>query len=226
MKILIVNTYKDWGGDEKWTILIGKGLKAKKHRVVIGSRPGLETEKRALENGLEIYPLHIGPDIAFWKVPRIMKYIKQQKFDVVVCVQNRDVKIAALAAKLAGTKLVLARQALDAMKRRFYHRLAFTRFVDGVITNTYALKKLYMSYGWFKDDFIHPVHDGMDIQRNVPDIDVREEFGLPIDAKVIVGAGRIVYQKGYDLLIKVAKKGKRKKSQMEVYYYGRGSAKI
>ncbi len=222
MRILFVNTYKDWGGDEKWTINIGKGLKAKGHFVVIGSRPGHETENRALEAGLEIFPLDIGPDIAFWKIPEIKSYIKKQKFDVVVCVQNRDIKIAALAAKLAGTKLVLGRQALDAMKQRPYHKLAFTKFVDGIITNTQALKNLYMSYGWFKDNFIHPVHDGMEIHENVADIDLRAMFDLPQDSAVLVGAGRIVHQKGYDLLIEVAKMAKERELNWRFIIVGEG----
>jgi len=222
MKILFVNTYKDWGGDEKWTINIGKGLKAKGHSVVIASRPGRETESRALENDLDIFPLDIGPDIAFWKIPRIRKYIKTEGFDVVVCVQNRDIKIAALAAKLAGTKVVLARQALDAMKPQFYHRLAFTKFVDGIITNTHALKKLYMSYGWFKDDFIYPVHDGMEIHENVDNIDLRKEFDLPADSVVLVGAGRIVHQKGYDLLVEVAQMAKEKNLNWRFIIVGEG----
>jgi glycosyltransferase involved in cell wall biosynthesis len=222
MKILFVNTYKDWGGDEKWTINTGKGLKAKGHEVVIASKPGHETESRALENGLEIFPLDIGPDIAYWKIPGIKRYIKKQGFDVVVCVQNRDIKIAALAAKLAGVKLVLGRQALDAMKQRLYHRLAFTKFVDGIITNTHALKKLYMSYGWFQDDFIHPVHDGMEIQENVEDIDLRKEFNLPDDSVVLVGAGRIVHQKGFDLLVEVAQMAKKENLNWRFIIVGEG----
>ena len=56
MRILFLNTYKDWGGDEKWTINIGRGLKGKGHHVVISSHPGLETEKRAIDISHQLVP--------------------------------------------------------------------------------------------------------------------------------------------------------------------------
>ncbi len=222
MKILFLNTYKDWGGDEKWTINIGYGLKQKGHHVVISSLPGSETERRALLHGLEIFPFRIGPDIAFWKIPNFRGYVQRNGINVVVCVQNNDVKVGGLAAKLAGVPLVLARQALDSIKRRPYHKLAFTKFVDGIITNSDALKNLYLSYGWFRDDFIHTIHDGMEINEDVEDIDLRSMFGLPEDAIVLVGTGRIVYQKGFDLLIDVAKMAKKNHLKWRFLIVGTG----
>lgn len=223
MRILFLNTYKDWGGDEKWTINIGTGLKAKGHHVVISSHPGLETEKRAIENGLEIFPFEAGPDIAFWKIPKFRKYLRENKIDVAICIQNRDVKIGALAAKIEGIKLVLGRHALDGLKKdRPYHKFAYTKYLDGMITNSHALANQYMSYGWFADDFIHPIHDGLEIQENVEDVNLRSLFDLPKDSMVMVGAGRIVHQKGFDLLVKTAKLAKDKNLNWRFIVIGKG----
>ncbi len=223
MRILFLNTYEDWGGDEKWTINIGTGLKAKGHHVVISSPPGLETEKRALENGLDIFPFKAGPDIAFWKIPKFRKYLRENKIDVAICIQNRDVKIGALAAKIEGIKLVLGRHALDGLKKdRPYHKFAYTRYLDGMITNSHALANHYMSYGWFTDDFFHPIHDGLEIQENVEDVNLKSMFDLPEDSIVMVGAGRIVHQKGFDLLVKAAKLAKDKNLNWRFIVIGKG----
>lgn len=223
MRILFLNTYKDWGGDEKWTINIAKGLKKKGHHVVVSSHPGLETEKRALEAGLATYPFKAGPDIAFWKIPKFRRFLRNERIDVAICIQNRDVKIGALAAKLEGLKLVLGRHALDGLKRdRMYHKFAYTRYLDGMITNSHALANHYRSFGWFRDDFLHPVHDGLEIPENVESIDLKQTFNLPEDSAVMVGAGRIVHQKGFDYLVKVAKMAKDQNLNWRFIIIGKG----
>lgn len=223
MRILFLNTYKDWGGDEKWTINIAKGLKEKGHHVIVSSHPGQETEKRALENGLSIYPFKAGPDIAFWKIPKFRGFLRSEKIDVAVCVQNRDVKIGALAAKLEGTKLILGRHALDGLKKdRWYHKFAYTNYLDGMITNSQALANHYQSFGWFKDGFLHPIHDGLNIEENVADVDLRSIFNLPKDSVVMVGAGRIVHQKGFDYLVKVAQLAKENNLNWRFIVIGKG----
>ena len=68
MRILLLNTYPQWGGDERWTINLGYGLKLRGHHVVIASLPNSTTEKYALEKGLSVFPFAIKADIALWKV--------------------------------------------------------------------------------------------------------------------------------------------------------------
>ena len=68
MRILLLNTFPIWGGDEKWAINLCKGLRDKDHYTVLACPPGSETEKKGLEQDLNVVPFHIGPDIAFWKI--------------------------------------------------------------------------------------------------------------------------------------------------------------
>lgn len=223
MRILFLNTYKDWGGDEKWTINIAKGLKERGHHTVVACPPGLETEKRAIEEGLMVFPFTAGPDIAFWKIPRLRKYLRQEKIDVGIFVQNRDVKVGALGAKMEGIKLILGRHALAGLKKdRPYHKFAYTHYLDGMITNSRALADHYLSFGWFSDDFMHPIHDGLVIPENVAKVDLKEEFGFPKDSIVMVGAGRLVHQKGFDYMIKVARLAKDQNLNWRFVVIGKG----
>ncbi len=226
MRVLILNTFPVWGGDEKWTINIGKGLSERGHNIVISSPPGSETEQKALENSLNIFPFHIGPDIAFWKILPFQKYLKNHGIEVVLCVQNRDVKIGALAARLAGIPAIFARQGLDTMKKQFLHKIAFTKYIDGIITNTNSIKKLYKSYNWFKKDFIHVVYDGLILPKILEKIDLHKEFNLISGSKVILGTGRLAEQKRFDLLVEVAVNAKKQSHNWSFIVAGTGKVEM
>jgi len=77
MRLLIINTFPIWGGDEKWTINVGGGSRDRGHFVAIASPRKSKTYQETLRLGLNTFPLHIGPDIALWKLPSIIWYIKK-----------------------------------------------------------------------------------------------------------------------------------------------------
>lgn len=222
MKILFLNTMHVWGGCERWIVQVGRLLQERGHQIVISSRPGSVTEQRAIENGLETYAFDLHSDIAFWKIPRLVRYLKKNEFDVFVGVQTRDVKIGALAARIAKVPLVFARNGLNVVKKKLYHKIAYTKYVDGITVNTFALKDIYMKYGYFKDDFIHPIHDGFEFVGEVADIDLKKTFDLPVDSKVMVGAGRVANQKRFNLLIEVARMAKDQKKNWRFLVMGTG----
>ncbi len=222
MRIFFLNTLPVWGGCERWVVQVGRLLKQRGHHAVISSRPGSITEQRAIENGLDTYPFALHSDIAFWKIPKLAKFLKKEKIDVFVGVQTRDVKIGCLAARVAGVPLVMARSGLDVVKKQFYHKLAYTKYIDGITTNTFALKSIYMNYGYFVDDFIHPIHDGFEFVGDVEDIDLKSLFGLPTSSKILVAVGRVAHQKGFDILIQVAKMAKEKGEDWRFIVVGTG----
>jgi glycosyltransferase involved in cell wall biosynthesis len=226
MRVLIINTFPIWGGDEKWTVNVGMGLKDKGHQVIIVCPKNSQTEQKAKEVGLATHPFQIGPDIAFWKIPSLMRLFKNNKIDVALCVQNRDVKIGALAAKLAGVPAVLARQGLDTVKKKIDHKIAFTKYIDGIITNTRSIKELYEGYGWFPENFIHVIYDGLTLPEHLLEIDIHNDLGLKKDSKVIIGTGRLSRQKRFDLLIKVAAKAKKQKLNWSIIIAGTGDLEV
>lgn len=222
MRIMFLNSYKEWGGGEKNTIKYGKGLMDRGHDVVISCPPKSQTRIRAKEAGLEVFPFSIGPDIAFWKIPPFLKYLKKNKIEVLFCVQNKDVKIGALAARMAGTPAIFAYSGLATMKRKLSHKIPFTKFIDGMITVTKSIKELYESYGWFSDNFFHVIYEGLELPEIIESINLHNEFDLSQNSKVIVGTGRLVKQKRFDLLIKVAQLAKNENLNWRFLVVGKG----
>lgn len=217
-----MNTFPVWGGDEKWTINVAKGLMAKGHDVVLACHPGSETEKRSRKESISVWPFRVGPDIAYWKLPKIIKYLQKGRFNAALFVQNRDVKIGALAARIAGVPAIFARQGLDTIKKKFDHKIAFTKYIDGIITNTRSIKLLYEGYNWFPEDFIRVVYDGLTLPKNITSMELHNEFNLIPGSKVIIGTGRLAEQKRFDLLIEMASMAKKEQLNWSVIIAGTG----
>ena len=211
MNILFLNSLgrKKWGGGEKWMINAASGLAMRGHKVFIATRKGSLIEQKAKIRGLEIIHFSFFTDLDFHKITGLQKILKNHTINVLVCCQNKDVKIGGKAARMIGTPAIFARQGVQNLSNKQRYVKPFTQYIDGIITNTASIKSTYESFGWFPDNFIHVVYNGVKITANTQQINLRDKFGIPPEASVIASAGRLDYQKGFDLLITVAEKSKR-----------------
>ena len=206
-------------------IAAGKGLKAKKHRVVIACLPGSRIEYHAKENDLETFHFHIPADIAFWKMPVLQSFLKTNPVDVMVCCQNKDVKIGARAARQMHVPAIFARQGIQNLSNKKKYIKPFTRYIDGIITNTLSIKRVYENFGWFPEHFIHVIYNGVEIPDQVDTVDLHDRFNLPPESKIIFSSGRLDHQKGFDILISVAAMAKEKKLDWQFIIAGDGKLK-
>lgn len=222
---MYLNTISIWGGGEKQTLLALNHLQQRGHSVFLGCQPGSPIGQRALDQGLKVIPFPLKMDIAFWKIPPLRRFLQKEKIDVLVCAQTRDVKIGALAGRLAGVPAIFSYQGVEFMKRKPDHRIAFTRFIDGIITNTQSIKDNYLQYGWFDRDFIHVVYGGTEPPGTVEAADLHGRYGLASSSKVILSAGRLDHQKGFDILIEAAGLAKDRKLDWTFLIAGNGKMK-
>ncbi|MCG8311142.1 MAG: glycosyltransferase family 4 protein [Cytophagales bacterium] len=206
MNILFLNSLnkRKWGGGEKWMVVAAKGLADKGHHVTIACIKNSVIEQKAKERALKTWYYTIPADIAFWKVYPLKAFLKEADIDVLICCQNRDVKIGARAARAIGIKAIFARQGIQNLSNKKKYIRPFTQYIDGIITNTKSIKKIYESFGWFPDNFIHVIYNGIEIPKDVFKIKLHDEYQLPPGSKIIFSAGRLDFQKGFDLLIRVA----------------------
>jgi glycosyltransferase involved in cell wall biosynthesis len=227
MNILFLNSLgkSKWGGGEKWMVLAGKGLANRGHHVTIACRPGSTIERKSIEKGLEIFHFVIPSDIAFWKMATLKTFLLKSEIDVLICCQNKDVKIGARAARSLGVNAIFARQGIQNLSNKKKYIKPFTHYIDGIITNTKSIKNIYEHFGWFPADFIHVVYNGVEIPENTPIIHLHKEYGLTQDSQTIFSAGRLDHQKGFDLLIKVALRAKQQHLNWQFVIAGEGKLK-
>jgi glycosyltransferase involved in cell wall biosynthesis len=203
MRLLFINSIhpRKFGGGEKWMVKAASGLSRLGHRVFVASKPGAEILKAARAAGVETKVLSIHGDfdpLATW---RILRFIQTEKIDLVVCNLNKDVRVAGLACRIAVFPAVIARHGVQLCGRSWKHRITLQQLADGILTNTETIKRAYADYGWFDEDFVHVVYNGIEDKSGVRPRDFQTEYP---GKKIVFSAGRLAAQKGFPFLIEAA----------------------
>lgn len=184
------------------------GLRDKGHKVHFVGRRNGEFIRRCAENGFPVFPMTLGGDFDPRIILRLARYFWKYRIDVVIGNFNKDCQLASLARRISPVKAVVARNGLPIVPNSLRYRLTYQLMVNGVITNTEAIKRRYMSYGWMREDLVKVIHNGV----TLPSIEqfnrekICRQFNLPADKTLIGIFGRLVPQKQHHLFIEIAGK--------------------
>ncbi|MGE3818751.1 MAG: glycosyltransferase [Isosphaeraceae bacterium] len=196
----------DRSGAEKQVVLLAKGLPRDRFHVEVAAltRLGpLEAELR--EAGVPV--TLIGKPLKFdpFAMLRLIQFLRRKRFDVLqtwVFAANSYGRVAARLAKVPV--VVTAEMAVDLWKGEGH--LWIDRFLasrcDKVVGNSEAVVAFYRAAG-LPEEKLATIHSGIDDvpPAGVDPAAVRAEFGWRPDAPMILFAGRLVEQKGVDVLI-------------------------
>lgn len=203
-------------------LMTAAGLQAKGHEVVIGCASRSVICQNAVAQGLPVAPLSFKTDFDVPGFFRLWRLLKQHRIDIVVCGQNKDTKIAAVAARLLGGVSVIARHGLQLISKKWKYKFIFTKLINGVITNSASIKSVYDGYGWFPKDFVKVIFNGYTAPEKVTAFDYRSQYALSDDAVVIVSTGRLAKQKGYEVLIEAAEMARDQCKNWVFFIAGKG----
>jgi glycosyltransferase involved in cell wall biosynthesis len=224
MRILFINSIgsKKWGGGEKWMLMAASGLQRRGHEVLIGCALNSIIEKKALEIGLRTVKISFSTDFDVPGFVRLIRILKEHKIEFLICGQNKDTKIGAVAARCAGNVTVLARHGLQLIKKKLKYKYIFTKMIDGIITNSYSIKNEYDTFEWFDEKFVKVIFNGFTPPDNIPTLDLHVTYQIPPGALAIISTGRLAKQKGYEILIETAIKAKRENKNWYFIIVGKG----
>lgn len=203
MNILFLNSIgkKKYGGGEKWMIKAAQGLSERGHQVFFGSRTNSILIQKAQNAGLNTWNIDIHADISPFATYKIGRFLLSHRIDILICNLNKDLRVGGLAARIVKTPLVLARHGMLLCGKKWKHKMTLTHLADGIITNTNSIKEIYAGYQWFDPDFVKVLYNGVELVENI----VPQSFkDLYPNKKIVLSAGRLAEQKGYDYLIEAA----------------------
>lgn len=208
MKILHINTERTWRGGEQQTLYLAEGLHRRGFYSAVACQPGKELEKRAREEGLNVFPLTMRAE---WDIPAVMRlrsFIKRESIDIVHMHTSHAHTLGVAAARpgrLART--VVARRVDFSIYR---HALSLSglkyRFgVDRYIAISEAIRGVLINDGIDAAN-IETVHSGIDLSRfnGIGEADgaaVRAEIGLDPRAPVVGCVAHFAWHKGLEYLV-------------------------
>jgi len=221
MNVLFINSIhpKKFGGGEKWMVTAAKGLTEAGHNVFLASKRGATILQVAKKAGVQTCVLNIYTDFSPLNTWRIARFLKKQHIQILVCNLNKDVRVAGLAARLVKNPVVIARHGVLLCGEEWKHKVALKRLTDGILTNTETIKEEYLRYGWFDEDFVKVIHNGVADKSHVTPYNFAQRFP---GKKVVFSAGRLSKQKGFDYLIEAAALLLKKRSDLVFVVAGKG----
>lgn len=206
--ICFFNGNKAWGGGEKWYFDMACRLKKLHYKVVAVSNiesallmklrlKKIPTFTTRLSNLSFINPVTIF---------KLYRFFKRSGVNTVIINLSSDLKIAGIAAKLAGVKKIIYRRgSAIPIKNTFLNRFIFKHLVTEVIANSEETKRTIVQNNPKMFDFskIHVIYNGIDMDEfNKSELQPIYKHGKGFH--LIGNSGRLVHQKGQKYLIDLA----------------------
>jgi glycosyltransferase involved in cell wall biosynthesis len=197
----------DRSGAEKQMVMLAKGLPADRFRVQVATLTRMgpllselgdaHITVSAMNKRLKLDPLALA---------RLVRFLKQNRFDVVQTWIFAANTYGRVAARLARVPIVITTEmAVDLWKgpRDWFIDRRMARWCDRLVGNSHAVVDYYRSLG-VPDDRLTMIYSGI-AEDEPPPVDpaaLRAEFGFAVDAPLVLFAGRLAEQKRIDDLLK------------------------
>lgn len=206
MKILQVNSAKNWGGGEAYTINLCRKLISKGLDVRLVCRPNSAINRVAIENGIPVIEFPLIGAIDFFSAFKLAQYCKKNCIQIVHAHLGRDYWITRyLKIFLPSVCLIFTRHVLKRIKSPGFYKWMFKK-VDKVIAVSFAVEENLLDQIQLPSEQVVTVHNGIDIDRFATACsgNFRKESGFDNKIRLVGMVGQVSPHKGSDLFIKSA----------------------
>jgi len=227
-KICFFNSYPGWGGGVTFYKTHTAGMKEMGYDVIAISSPDSPLSKFYDEQGIKQWNLKISRR-SFANpitIARLVSILKQESIDAIIMTTSEDLKLGAIAAKLAGIPKVIYRRGLAVpIKNKITNRYILKNIVTHIIANSEETKRTVLQNlsKVLAPESVHVIYNGLEsakLSKLKPAI--WEKKGAKENHVVIGNAGRMTVQKGQLQLIPLAKALKAKGHSFTIILAGDG----
>jgi len=220
------NSVKTWGGGEKWHFEMARRLHEKGLPLLIYTNWISELKTRADLAEIPNYQLNIS-NLSFlnpFKIVKLAIHFRKLKIESIVLNLSADLKLAGLAARLAGVPHIIYRRgSAIPIRNSILNRFLFRHVIHRVIANSRETQRTILSRNprLISEDRISIIYNGIDLA--VFDMDKKGFSYKRKTNEIIIGnVGRLVKQKGQKYLIDLAISLKKRSSNFKILIAGTG----
>jgi glycosyltransferase involved in cell wall biosynthesis len=228
LRLALLDSIPHWGGGQKWDVQTARALARRGHFVAIACAAGSALEQRAREAGLPLWTRRVGR--FGWRVGAafaLARFLRRERIALVIANVGRDVRLGALACRLAGAKLLQRRGILRRVRATPWDRWLYGREVRRVIVDSEALRRHLAEHAPFLARRVVLLPNGIDTSRP-PAGDgarLRAEFGIPAAAPLVGSVGRLAPMKGFEHLLRAWPLVREKHPAARLVIFGDGEAR-
>jgi len=241
-KILYVIDNIEFGGGERVFSQIIRGLNKEKFAVFLASNPGGTFEKKLKEVDLKIDPLDMTSRYNIGTISKLKKIIKIKDVQIVHSQGGRADFFARIAARIANVPIIISSMAMlvegydvSILRKDLYVLIDrwTERWVNKFIVLSEAMRRSLIERHKIPPENIVKIYNGIEIEEYNPDLkeeknkklEGKRALGLKNDVPVIGAIGRLVWQKGFEYLIRAAPEVLKKCPEARFLIVGEGPLK-
>ncbi len=228
-RICFFNSLRTWGGGEKWHYDLSTRLSSMGYNILVCADPKSELMKKIEKSPIRHYPVSVG-NLSFlnpFKIIRLRNLFRKERIGTLIINLSSDLKVAGIAARIAGVKDIIYRRAnaipvRDTILNRFLFRKVITR----MIANSEETKRSVRANNpnLISPAKIRVIYNGIDLPERLT------VFPEPLynrsDGEIVLGnAGRLSEEKGQIYLIHLAEILKNKGVRFRILVAGSGKLK-
>lgn len=226
--VVFFNSNKAWGGGEKWHLSTCKEFKRRGYNTILVTNIASEIAKKGIQEGQNVYMFHVG-NLSFLNPIKLFVFFlffKLKGVDAVLLNLPSDLKVAGIAAKLAGVKKIIYRRGMPhPLRNTFLNRFLFTKILTHVVVNSKEIGRSLKqgNESWFPEEKMVLIYNGVDTSKSpAKSRKIYERQGSEF---IIGNAGRLTEQKGQKYLVAMAKQLKAEGMNFKILIAGEGELK-
>jgi len=228
MHILHTVKKRGWSGETNSLLMLATGQAARGHRVTVAAKATSETARRARAAGLAVIevsfdrPAHRIPVIA--DGGKLLRFLREQRVDVVHCHASFDHWVMALLARRAGAVLVRSKRNRKTIQRHWPNRWLYRR-TDQVVAISGAVQDDLRATGFIAGEPL-VIQNGIVLERFRASDRERARAELGWRTPVLLYVGRISERKRIDHLLAASDIVRRTIPDLETVIAGGGKKQI